>query len=50
MICPVENVGKDKFIKGDFFKSPLEKGDSGGCLTSILPTLNSRNIKLDYLR
>ncbi len=27
------------FIKGEFPKSPLEKGDSGGCLTAMLSTL-----------
>ena len=29
---PVKNNPLTPFIKGDFLKSPLEKGDSGGCL------------------
>jgi len=29
---PVKNNPLAPFIKGDFLKSPLAKGDSGGCL------------------
>jgi len=29
---PIKNNPLTPFIKGDFLKSPLEKGDSGGCL------------------
>src|SRR3990172_4818857 len=34
------------FINGEFLKSPLEKGDSGGCLTAMLSTLKFLYIKL----
>ena len=29
---PIKNNPLTPFIKGDFLKFPLEKGDSGGCL------------------
>ncbi len=34
------------FIKWDFLKSPLEKGDSGGCLVVIIQTLKFISIEL----
>src|SRR3989304_6628966 len=33
------------FIKGEFLKSPLIKGDSGGCLIAMLRTLKFLYIK-----
>jgi len=32
---PVKNNPLAPFIKGDFLKSPLEKGDSGGCRSPL---------------
>jgi len=36
---PVKNNPLAPFSKGDSVKSPLIKGDSGGCLAAMLPTL-----------
>src|SRR3989304_884881 len=51
---PVKNNPLTPFIKGDFFKSPLEKGDSGGCLVCYdtnfeIPEHRVRNYPLTTL-
>jgi len=42
-----ENNPLAPFIKGDFLKSPLEKGDSGGCPVAMIQTLKFLYMNID---
>ena len=44
---PEKNNPLAPFIKGDFLKSPLEKGDSGGCPVAMIQTLKFLYMNID---